>query len=509
MFERIGERVVLLKGEDYSKELFKKEHSSFKYSENSKRGGEMFDKCTCCYIVTGEKWKSYAQELEQEGLIFWKDIFPDWAEKLIHENEFFVFEEVKRYVNKEVDKIADIFEYIAKYKRIAMVYGNCQSLYVSMLLQKSKNISNDYVLCRMPWIQNIVDEKEDGFDERYMSKVDLFIYQIAGRDNIFGEKLSTDEILPLLKMSAIKISIPFTYFEGYFPQYIRNMRNDSIRRGEGHVPYGDIKIQGFLEAGKTISDTARELKSLELFSEEEVIEKYKKTGKNLKVREEKCDIKILDFIEQNYQKNYLFYTPSHPTNFLLVEVVNRILRCLRYEEKITDYSDVPENDKYEMYIYPSVKKHLRLSFQKEKFCLFKESEEAKEDEIEQYVEKYAQYCFPELNENIKTEFRAINIFHMLQLNNSMVEERRRGVFEISGKSIHLSLYLTVKCNCPKGEIFSFNSNYAPNSSYIFPAITVVTGQGFPCTIYPSGKVFFNGNLKKGQVLMIDTTWIKK
>ena len=39
MFERIGERVVLLKGEDYSKELFKKEHSYFKYSENSKRGG--------------------------------------------------------------------------------------------------------------------------------------------------------------------------------------------------------------------------------------------------------------------------------------------------------------------------------------------------------------------------------------------------------------------------------------------------------------------------------------
>ena len=36
MFERIGERVVLLKGEDYSKELFKKEHYSFKYSENVK-----------------------------------------------------------------------------------------------------------------------------------------------------------------------------------------------------------------------------------------------------------------------------------------------------------------------------------------------------------------------------------------------------------------------------------------------------------------------------------------
>ncbi len=425
---------------------------------------------------------------------------------LIHQNSYFIFDEVKKYAGS-IEGIADIFQYISKYKEIAAVYGNCQSLYISQLLCKSNEFKMQYIMCRFTFIQNIVDEKKTGFDEKYMKYIDLFIYQIAKRDNAFGENLSTECILPLLKENAIKISIPFIYFNAYFPQYIKNTRNDDVRRGEGHAPYGDSKIQYYAENGLGIDAIVENLKGDNLFSYEEIQRNLQNTIEALSVREKECDIQILDYILENYKDEYLFYSPSHPTNICQAELAKRILRYLGMDDTLRDYQDLAENDRTEMFIYPSVRKHLELTFEKKSFVLYREDKN--EGSLYSFVSDYIRYCFPERQEDIKRDFRTIDCLHLLDVNREFLEERRTPVFEISGVSLHLSLYLTIKKDNVNGIIFRVNKNYAPKTSFIFPVMGVSTGGVFPCILYPSGEGHLNSTFKKGQVVFFDITWFKK
>lgn len=436
----ISKNIILL-GDDASRKKYRDMHPNYSYFQNINI--ENVDISSAVFVVTGDSWKKEAEILELKGYKFGENIFSDWYDELIHEDKYCSFEEIKKYVKKDVDKVADVFEYTSKIKKIAVVYGNCQSMYLSALLQRTK-LSEEYIFCMLPWIQNIVDEKVSGFDSRYMSKISLFVYQIAKLDNAFGENLSTDLILPLLNENCIKVSVPFVYFNAYFPQYIKNKRNDDTRRGKGHVPYGDKLIQEYLENGYGIQKTAILLGKEDLYTKEQVLENYEITIKELEKREEQCDVKILDYLVENYQNQYLFYSPSHPTNLCLIEVVNRVLEYIGMaKEELSVFEGVEENDSAEMYIYPSVKKNLGLNFERKKFCLYRDNSNTPLQSIEEYVQEYAKYCFPELNEDTLKQFRSINIAHMLQINESVVKERRAGVLVISGCAIQCSLYLTV------------------------------------------------------------------
>lgn len=503
MFGFEGKKICVL-GDDESVINFKKTHADFDFSDEI----DMSD-VESCYFVTGKNWLEYAKKLEDTGNIFWKNIFPDWIS--LFERNHFEYEKLKKYTNNDFEDIDNILTYIEEYKNIAVVYGNCQSLYISLILAESRQFSNDYILMVMLPVQNIEFEKIKGFDKRVMKHISCFIYQKVKRDNAFGEKLSTDELIPMLKPECKKCTIPFVYLLAYFPQHIKNPRNDMLKRGEGHYPYGDRVIRDCLESGKSVDETARNLADLSLFSEEEVQENYKNSLQELKKREENLDVIISDFLEKNFKSKYLFYTPSHPTNECMVEVVYRILNFFGYEYEKIDYSNVIENDRYEMYIYPSVKKKLGLTFPKSKFRPYKAS--GCYMNIKEFVNEYKKYCFPELNDDIKVNFRTIDISHMLTLNDEIVEHRRTPVVELSGLNIHVSLYLTLKVNVSGiTNVCRINSFYAPRYLFIFSGINPITSESFPCILYPDGRLIINGKaeiFRRGGTIVLELMYFKK
>jgi hypothetical protein len=67
----------------------------------------------------------------------------------------------------------------------------------------------------------------------------------------------------------------------------------------------------------------------------------------LENQEKNIDIKISDFIKQNYRKELLFYRDVHPTLFLLKEVAVRILKFLsipyntNFNENLLDLNKIP------------------------------------------------------------------------------------------------------------------------------------------------------------------------
>lgn len=71
---------------------------------------------------------------------------------------------------------------------------------------------------------------------------------------------------------------------------------------------------------------------LELYNSDKLDFKYderKEKGINiLKSKEKTCDIKISDFILENYKKQQLFYTPNHPAPIILKIMAKQILKKL-------------------------------------------------------------------------------------------------------------------------------------------------------------------------------------
>ena len=152
-----------------------------------------------------------------------------------------------------------------------------------------------------------------------------------------------------------------------------------------------------------------------------------------------------------------------------------------------------------------------LTFAKSKFRPYKASECYMN--IKEFVNEYKKYCFPELNDDIKVNFRIIDISHMLTLNDEIVEYRRMPVVELSGLNIHVSLYLTLKNNVSGIiNVCRINSFYAPRYSVIFSGINPGTGESFPCILYPDGKFIINGKaeiFRRGGTIVLELMFFKK
>ena len=382
------------------------------------------------------------------------------------------YETIKRYARKDVKMMGECFRVISEEKPILVVFGNCQSVYLANILYKTNVIAQNYNIVFFPFIQNLTSEKETGFSSNYMQYISFFIYQNSSIDNKFSPLLATEEsILPLLNPKAVKCSFPFVYFSGYFPQDIWNKRNYLEKN---ITPFGDINIQTLIEQGVNVEECERRLKDIDLYSREQLESNFNHTIAELQRREEKCDVIISDFIIENYQNECLFYTPSHPTTYLLIEVARRILKFAGISDYKIDSEGLPENDGVEMLIYESVKKKMNLMFQKDLFR-FSGLIDKKRDTVLDYIKKYKQYNYPELQDQIRDDFRTIDISHMLSMNNNIVKMRSPQKLTLCGRIVHLSLYFNVINKC--GIIAQIPKMYAPKLNYICPGCVVGCGGG--------------------------------
>ena len=177
-------------------------------------------------------------------------------------------------------------------KQRCVVYANCQGdLGVIPLLRSHPEFSKTYDI---EYYSNYKDE------EFSLEGCDLLIYQPT----------KTFEPPPEIK----KISFPYLYDDGTFP----------VHYGTG----GFSVIDELLEQGQD---------PVKLYDEGKIFfnlkERKKRSLEILKERESQCTIKISDFLESPQgQRVPLFFTHNHPTMFLTLELVNRILWHLGMDE---------------------------------------------------------------------------------------------------------------------------------------------------------------------------------
>ena len=147
----------------------------------------------------------------------------------------------------------NLIEYIKKQsgKKIAIIFGNCQTGKLQKFLLNNKIFIEKYFVIQIPLVFDYLTDKNVGyFQENFWSLCDLFISQRISNDNRFNPVLATQKIPSLIPEDAKIIWVPNVYFDGYFPQYVKNLRNFGTDiHQSGFFPHGDKFVDAFLDGG--------------------------------------------------------------------------------------------------------------------------------------------------------------------------------------------------------------------------------------------------------------------
>lgn len=258
-------------------------------------------------------------------------------------------------------------------KKVALFYGNCILRDIYILLQDYKPFADEYVstFSQLVRRQAVVANRV----LMYMKDIcDLYIYsqKILDRDAIFSLKR---EELPddCQCISVSNISLPLYWPQSasdpdeHNPYYLHSigLKRDlqfyhTIFRNE------DYGISRLVLDGYSTNDVVKILSSDDYYTEKQVVRNKDYSMKLTQMAEKGTDIGILDYVQENYQKELLYQNSKHPSKPILwnyiYKLMNKIGVSLDEYEVYKSRAPLTVHDGGDVPIYPSVAKYLRLEF---------------------------------------------------------------------------------------------------------------------------------------------------
>ena len=220
-------------------------------------------------------------------------------------------------------------------KKTCIIYANCQGVNgLYNLLVAYPGFNDKYDMTYISVHEYIHNDKE--LDTDRLGSADLFIYQpIHG----VHDNKSTDYIMKhVLKKECKCIAFPYIYNSAIFSTYrdrvnylsvdgkrikpednLQVFKEKSFLHGFGHV-YQCIKD------GVSLDEIIRMYRGGELdFS---FAERWETCIKLLRQKEQVCDVKIADFMEENKGHHMLFLSVNHPTTIVFWHMFMQLLDIL-------------------------------------------------------------------------------------------------------------------------------------------------------------------------------------
>ena len=169
-------------------------------------------------------------------------------------------------------------------------------------------------------------------DLELFENCDIFIYQpIDDRYNIY----SSNNLLKYLNNDCIKIGIPYIYMDSFFPL---------IKKLNFHGIDG-----GIIQNENNILNKNIILNLKKKYTNEEIIilynnnnidfnfkERFDENINRMKEKEKICNIKVVDFILDNYCNNLLFTMHHHPTKIIFDYIALQIYKLLNINNNINE-----------------------------------------------------------------------------------------------------------------------------------------------------------------------------
>lgn len=252
-------------------------------------------------------------------------------------------------------------------KDVFIAVGTCQICDTVSVLERNEKFTIKYDICSF-------------FDSPYSpcsfsDKIRINMYGSFCDVVFYGKSLQNmrtqinyEYLAERYYQNAIKIFIPFYYFDGQLMQATETINPYSVILRSHNCTFwyrGDRVINELIEQGWETEDIIREISSSNFWTEEEVLKNFNKELKRVDILDRLSSIPIKQFIIDNYRKIPIFKDGVHFCLELCIYLANQIAKKVGIEEisNIEDViSEIDGSEKTYMAIYPCVVKALRLDF---------------------------------------------------------------------------------------------------------------------------------------------------
>lgn len=236
------------------------------------------------------------------------------------------------------EEFTDFLSAEAYGRKMALINANCHAGAYVTYLRSSKTFCEEYYIYPLGTIQ---DRNPVEIPDVILKNCCLYIHQIISEDNPFTVKISDEYVYSRLSQDCRKLAVPNLggglgdYEMFYFPQlWDSNLNHPQGSSIFGIFPRRDMLIEECLFMGYGIE------KMLDYYTDEDLIpHEITQRGFHeflnvIRKAEEKWDVKISDYIENNHQYRILAAL-FHPGKAILAEIGKRILCALGIEEDVS------------------------------------------------------------------------------------------------------------------------------------------------------------------------------
>ncbi|MBQ6463054.1 MAG: hypothetical protein IJJ59_07005 [Pseudobutyrivibrio sp.] len=289
-----------------------------------------------------------------------------------------VYKDIKDFYEKKgLEEFEDFIFWNELGRELAIIYGNCHTHVLKHYLEMTPEFIKKYAIRSFSVFGYDVTNKST--DYNLVNHCDLLITQDIRKDNSTGV-ISAEELIYKIPNRATSLIIPNLYgINLFYPQlykgedygkiHIDNIGIEDPRRlyelrwESGFLNCRDKYIRLGLEGKISKQDILNIMNSENSISPEEIESNFNSGIHKIECREKDWDIKICDYIINNYKCKQLFYDPYHPTEVLICEIGRRLLEKINISS--TNIILEPILNDTELFIYESVKKVLGLEYSQE------------------------------------------------------------------------------------------------------------------------------------------------
>lgn len=330
-----------------------------------------------CVSNVAKEWgeKAFLEEL---------DVQPFRKDEL-EENDYLIicgpiaFRDIELQLSKEGLSMYEDFveshiaEVVFNNKKFALFYGQCILRDIYQRLMQVPAFSKEY---KSVFTQTIKHQAVVTNRLLYYAKdiCDLYVYtpKILDIDSIYS--LSPEEMpadCKIVSVSNLTSSLYWpqinTKIDEYNDWYLYSY-NSERTMDFFHTLYRkeDCNINRMVLEGKSTKEIVDTLSSEDYYSDKQVKRSFQYAMKLIQIAEKDVDIKIADFILENFRKQMLYQNFIHPNKCVIYEYIRRLLHAIDIStaevDELEQEAPVHEHQSGDVPIYPSVIKALELEF---------------------------------------------------------------------------------------------------------------------------------------------------
>lgn len=281
-------------------------------------------------------------------------------------------------------------------KNMAIAYGNCHIGAMKGYLERNKDFCEKYGFYPLPLIQNMPEELDL---EKILSHCDLFIHQSIRKENRYGIQYASENVISYLSVQCKIISVPNLYGlpKCFFPQIQASSHKKA--RLFSFLSGDEVNVEKWVQEGKTRQEIQAYMEKGGVYAQDEILRLWKSFQEKLLEREEDWDIKISDYIFENYKTKQLFYDLFHISDELVKEITKRLLIYLGYQGSV--FGDAPcKLDSSEVFLYEDVRNALGVEYEQKLIRKHAKSSSLtdRDMDLKEYVNQlYCYYFFEQVS----------------------------------------------------------------------------------------------------------------